>query len=339
MLADRQRGRGCDFKGDPAFVFLGRMGGAIFVHGGNVNQPIQHGKGASSLVNRCRVWQDAGSMGHATADSLIIIAGRGAYPRVLAESARRQGVRRLAAVAFKRETDSVIEKACDEVHWVHIGQLQALLDAMKSFGIPRAVMAGQIKPSHLFNLRPDRKMIDLLARLKERNAETIFGAVGEELKAVGIELLQASTFMESAMPAAGQIGNIQPTPAQWGDIRLGLRVAKATSGLDVGQTVIVKEGTVLAVEAFEGTDAAILRAGDLGGKGSVIVKVAKRGHDMRFDIPVIGERTFKSMKKSGAAVLAVEAGKSILLEREKLVELADRAGVVFIAVSMEEASS
>jgi len=271
-------------------------------------------------------------------DSLIIIAGRGAYPRVLAESARQQGVRRLAAVAFKRETDSVIEKVCDEVRWVHIGQLQALLDAMASFKIPRAVMAGQIKPSHLFNLRPDRRMIDLLARLKERNAETIFGAVGEELKSIGIELLQASTFMESAMPVAGQIGRIVPTATQRDDIRLGLRVAKSTSGLDIGQTVVVKEGTILAVEAFEGTDEAIIRGGELGGKGSVIVKVAKRGHDMRFDIPVIGERTFKSIKKSGASVLAVEAGKSILLEREKLIELADRAGVAFLAVSLEDAS-
>lgn len=278
-------------------------------------------------------------MAGSSPDSLIIIAGRGAYPRVLAESARQQGVRRLAAVAFKRETDSVIEKVCDEVRWVHIGQLQAMLDAMASFNIPRAVMAGQIKPSHLFNLRPDRRMIDLLARLKERNAETIFGAVGHELQSIGIELLQASTFMESAMPVAGQIGRIVPTATQWDDIRLGLRVAKSTSGLDIGQTVVVKEGTILAVEAFEGTDEAIIRGGELGGKGSVIVKVAKRGHDMRFDIPVIGERTFKSIKKSGASVLAVEAGKSILLEREKLIELADRAGVAFLAVSLDEATS
>jgi len=278
-------------------------------------------------------------MAGSSPDSLIIIAGRGAYPRVLAESARQQGVRRLAAVAFKRETDSVIEKVCDEVRWVHIGQLQAMLDAMASFNMPRAVMAGQIKPSHLFNLRPDRRMIDLLARLKERNAETIFGAVGHELQSIGIELLQASTFMESAMPVAGQIGRIVPTATQWDDIRLGLRVAKSTSGLDIGQTVVVKEGTILAVEAFEGTDEAIIRGGELGGKGSVIVKVAKRGHDMRFDIPVIGERTFKSIKKSGASVLAVEAGKSILLEREKLIELADRAGVAFLAISLDEATS
>lgn len=274
-------------------------------------------------------------MTESTPDSLSIIAGRGAYPRVLAESARKQGVSRIAAVAFKKETDAVIEKVADEVTWVHIGQLQAMLDALVAFRIPRVVMAGQIKPTHLFNIRPDKRMFDLLARLKERNAETIFGAVGEELKSVGIELLQASRFMESTMPEPGPIGHIPPTPQQWDDIRLGLRVAKATSGLDIGQTVVIKEGTVLAVEAFEGTDATILRAGELGGPGSVVVKVAKRGHDMRFDIPVIGERTFDSMKKSGAAVLAVEARRSILLDREALVKLADRRGVAFLAVEME----
>ena len=271
-----------------------------------------------------------------TPESLSIIAGRGNYPRVLAESARKQGVKRIAAVAFKKETDSVIEKVAGEVTWVHIGQLQAMLDALAAFRIPRVVMAGQIKPTHLFNIRPDKRMFDLLARLKERNAETIFGAVGEELKTIGVQLMQASLFMESTMPAPGQIGHIPPTPAQWDDIRLGLRVAKATSGLDIGQTVVIKEGTVLAVEAFEGTDATILRAGELGGPGSVIVKVAKRGHDMRFDIPVIGDRTFESMKKSGAMVLAVEASRSILLDREALVKMADQRGIAFLAVEMNQ---
>jgi len=278
-------------------------------------------------------------MNEPTPDRLSIIAGRGAYPRVLAESARRQGVRRIAAVAFKRETDPVIEKVADEVAWVHIGQLQAMLDALQAFRIPRAVMAGQIKPTHLFNVRPDKRMFDLLARLKERNAETIFGAVGEELRTIGVELMQASLFMESTMPPPGQIGTIVPTAAQWDDIRLGLRVAKATSGLDIGQTVVIKEGTVLAVEAFEGTDDTILRAGELGGPGAVVVKVAKRGHDMRFDIPVIGDRTFQSLKKSKAAVLAVEARRSILLDRDELIKLAERQGVAFLAVEMDESTT
>jgi DUF1009 family protein len=269
-------------------------------------------------------------------ESLIIIAGRGAYPLELAASARKQGVRRLAAIAFKRETDTALAKLVDDITWLNIGDLQAMLDAMAAFSIPRAVMAGQIKPTHLFTVRLDKKMIELLGRLKERNAETIFGAVGDALRDIGIELLQASSFMTGAMPAKGLIGKVEPTARQWEDIHLGLRVAKATSGLDIGQTVVIKEGTVLAVEAFEGTDATILRAGELGGPGSVIVKVAKRGHDMRFDIPVIGERTFKMMKKSRAAVLAVEADRAILLEREKLAARADREGVALLAVSMDE---
>jgi hypothetical protein len=275
-------------------------------------------------------------MAESTPQSLSIIAGRGAYPRVLAQSARKQGVRRIAAVAFKRETDPVIERVADDVTWVKLGQLQAMLDALKAFGIGHAVMAGQIKPTHLFNIRFDKRMFDLLARLKERNAETIFGAIGSELKSLGIELMQASLFMESTMPASGQIGTIEPTAAQWDDIRLGLRVAKTTSGLDIGQTVVIKEGTVLAVEAFEGTDETILRAGKLGGPGSVVVKVAKRGHDMRFDIPVIGDRTLESIRKSRAAVLAVEAGRSILLDRDALVKTADKMGLAFLAVAMND---
>ena len=269
---------------------------------------------------------------------LGVIAGRGTYPWQLARSAHAQGVRRVVAFAFRGETEWAIEKHADEVVWLHLGRLGALLEAVRAAGVTKLVMAGQIKPTHLFNVRPDKRMFDLLARLKERNAETIFGAVGEELRTIGVELMQASLFMESTMPVPGQIGTIVPTAAQWDDIRLGLRVAKATSGLDIGQTVVIKEGTVLAVEAFEGTDDTILRAGELGGPGAVVVKVAKRGHDMRFDIPVIGERTFQSLKKSKAAVLAVEARRSILLDREELIKLADRQGVAFLAVEMDDAA-
>lgn len=269
-------------------------------------------------------------------NSLALIAGKGAYPLLLAESARRQGIRRLCAVAFRGETDTAITKLVDEVVWVYIGQLGALLDALRGFGIPRAVMAGQISPSHLFSIRMDAPMLKLLGRLKERNAHSIFGAIGEELRGIGIDLQPASLFMESTMPAAGQLSARPPTAEEALDIALGLHVAKATSGLDIGQTVVIKRGTILAVEAFEGTDAAILRAGELGGEGAVVVKVAKRGHDMRFDIPVIGEHTFKTLKKARAAVLAVEAGRTILLEREKLAAEADRQNICFTAVVFPE---
>jgi len=267
-------------------------------------------------------------------DSIAIIAGKGAYPHVLAVSAKQQGVKRIHAVAFRGETDRVIQKVADQVDWIYLGQLGAMLESLKKCGVRKAVMAGQITPTHLFRVRMDKPMLGLLARLKVRNAETIFGAIGDELKAIGVELLPASQFMESTMPDAGVLGARAPTVEEQNDIDLGLKVAKMTSGLDIGQTVVIKQGTILAVEAFEGTDAAIARAGELGGPGAVIVKVAKRGHDMRFDIPVVGEHTMKSLKKIKAAVLAVEAKRTILLEREKLVEEANRQGLCFVAVAV-----
>lgn len=269
-------------------------------------------------------------------ESLGIIAGRGAYPRLLAEAARREGVRRLFAVAFRWETDPVVERVVDEVAWIRLGQLSGMLEAFRRSGVRQAVMAGQIKPTRLFSLRMDRAMLNLLAGLRERNAHTIFGAVGEELKKNGVELLPAHLFMESAMPPPGLLGRRSPTDREQADIELGLKVAKMTSELEIGQTVVIKNGTILSVEAFEGTDAAIRRAGKLGGPGAVVVKVAKRGHDMRFDIPVVGTYTLRALRKIRAAVLAVEAGRTILLEREKVIGEADRLGLCLTAVTMEE---
>ncbi|HEY8240873.1 MAG TPA: UDP-2,3-diacylglucosamine diphosphatase LpxI [Kiritimatiellia bacterium] len=267
-------------------------------------------------------------------EALGIIAGNGAYPRVLAESARKQGVERIFAVAFRGETDRAIDKVADQVDWLYLGQLGALIESFKKSGVTRAVMAGQITPTHLFRVRMDVPMLSLLGKLKERNAETIFGAVGDELRKVGVELMPASLFMESTMPAPGVLGARGPSPEEHADIELGLKVAKTTSGLDIGQTVVIKRGTILAVEAFEGTNAAIERAGKLSGPGAVVVKVAKRGHDMRFDIPVVGEHTFKVLKKVKASVLAVEAGRTILLDRAALVKEADRMGLCFTAVEV-----
>lgn len=268
-------------------------------------------------------------------EELGVIAGNGAYPRLLAESAKKQGVRRIFAVAFKKETDPVIEKYADEVRWIHLGQLGVLLDAFKQGGVKRVVMAGQITPTHLFHIRLDQPMLALLGRLKARNAHTIFGAIGDELRAIGIELEPASLFMESAMPEPGLLADREPDERERADIALGLRVAKTTSGLEIGQTVVVKEGTILAVEAFEGTDETIERAGRLGGPGAVVVKVAKRGHDMRFDIPVVGERTLKVLKKIRASVLAIEARRTILLDRDKIAAQGRKQGLCIIAVDVE----
>ncbi len=266
-------------------------------------------------------------------ETLAIIAGKGAYPRLLAESARLQGVRHIVAVAFRHETDPRIEAVCDTVHWVYLGQLGRMLDALASTGAHHAVMAGQITPTHLFRIRMDARLIDLLKRLPERNAETIFGAVGDELRGIGVDLLAASSFMEAHMPSAGILTERVPTDEERRDIDLGFRIAKLSSGLDIGQTVILKRGTVLAVEAFEGTDAAIRRAGKLGGTGAVVVKVAKQGHDMRFDIPVIGLNTVKSLRKARIAAMAMEAGKAILLEREAVVARMNALGMCLAAAA------
>lgn len=266
--------------------------------------------------------------------ALLIIAGRGVYPRLLAECARAQGVARIEAIAFKGETDRRLTAVVDRVHWLNLGRLGALLDSCRASGIHTAVLAGQITPTHLFHLRLDAPMRNLLRALPERNAHTIFGAICEELRTVGLELMEAHSFMTSAMPDPGPLAGPLPSDQEQADIALGLRVAKATSGLDIGQTVVVKAGTILAVEAFEGTDETIVRAGRLGGAGSVVVKVAKQGHDMRFDIPVVGTRTLRKMTKARARVLALEAQRTILLERDQVIEEANRRGISVLAVSM-----
>jgi len=271
-----------------------------------------------------------------TPERLILIAGKGTYPRQLAESARHQGVRHLALIAFKGETERSLTRLADETHWIRLGQLAHMLEVLKDLQIPAAVMAGRITPTSLFRVRPDAAMAALLRRLKQRNADTIFGAVADELGRLGIALLPAYRFMETHMPAPGLLADRPPTAREQADIELGLRVAKLTSGLEVGQSVVIKEGTILAVEAFEGTDATILRAGRLGGPGAVVVKVAKRGHDMRFDIPVIGRQTFKTLRKAGVSALAVEAGRTILLERDLLIREANRQNVCLIAVPTED---
>jgi DUF1009 family protein len=269
-------------------------------------------------------------------DAITIIAGKGAYPRLLADSARAQGVKRMTAIAFRHETDPVIAKWVDEVRWIYLGQLGRMLDALKATGIPHAVMAGQITPTHLFRVRMDGALIALLRRLPERNAHTIFAAVGEAIHDVGVDLLPASSFMEKHMPAAGQLSRRAPTETEANDIRIGFEVAKTVSGLDIGQTVVIKEGTILAVEAFEGTDAAILRAGKLGGAGGVVVKVAKPGHDMRFDIPVIGLHTVKSIRKARIHAIALEAGRAILLERDELIRQLDKLDVSLTVESVDD---
>ncbi|MEI6168636.1 MAG: UDP-2,3-diacylglucosamine diphosphatase LpxI [bacterium] len=267
---------------------------------------------------------------------IVLLAGKGDYPLLLAQSARAQGVRRITAIAFRHETDRAIARYVDDVKWIYLGQFGAVLDALDAWGIKHAVMVGQITPTHLFSLRFDRMTFELLKNLKQRNAHTIYGAACDQINQRGVSLLPAHLFMEAAMPEAGLIGGREPTNEEMTDILFGLNVAKITSGIEIGQTVVVKEGTILAVEAYEGTDETILRAGRVGNGGAVVVKVAKKGHDMRFDIPVVGMRTMKIIKKSKTRVLAIEAKRTILLEREKLIKEANRLGICFIAMNTED---
>jgi len=246
-------------------------------------------------------------------ETLGLIAGRGAYPRLLAAGARRQGVRRIVAVAFRGETDRAIAALADRVEWLHVGQIEGLIAALQRHGITQAIMVGQIAPSNLFQLRLDATARAILARLKARNARTIFGAVADELRAAGVRLLPAYRFLEDSLPAPGVLGRRAPTERERADMELGLRAARAVGSLEIGQTVVVKDGIILAVEAFEGTDATLRRAGKLGGRGAVAVKAARPDHDMRYDIPVVGLRTLAVLKSIRAAALAVEARRTLLL--------------------------
>ena len=267
-------------------------------------------------------------------ESLVIVAGRGVYPLALARSARSQGVGRICAIAFRGETNRTIESVCDSVTWIHLGQLSRMIEAIRETACRHAVMAGLITPTQLFRVRMDKALLKLLHGLKERNAHTIFGAIGDTIRSAGIEVLEASSFMELYMAPAGQLTDRGPGEEERQDIQLGIRIAKASSGLDIGQTVVIKRGTILAVEAFEGTDATIRRAGKLGGAGAVVVKVAKTGHDMRFDIPVIGPQTVKTLRRARIGAIALEAGRGIILEREVVVAGLNRLGIALVAVDL-----
>jgi DUF1009 family protein len=271
--------------------------------------------------------------------SLGIIAGNGDFPLLLARSAREYGVQPLVAAAFEGETDAAIAGLVDEIEWIKIGQLQKLIRVFTSRNITRAVMAGGITPANLFkNLTLDFRMISVAARLRTRNAETIFSAIADELSKDGVELLDAREFLRDSVPQAGLLTLDKPTKQQQRDIELGLRVAKSVSALDIGQTVVVKEGTVLAVEGFEGTDECIRRGGVLSGEdgGAVVVKVSKAKQDFRFDIPCIGQRTIDSCVAGRIVVIAMEAGKSLLLDKKHILQQAAKHHLCIVAVESHD---
>jgi len=271
-----------------------------------------------------------------TPKTLALIAGRADYPLLLARAARARGVKKISAIAFKGETRREVEQVADTVTWIHAGQLAPLLAALKNSGARHAVMAGQVSPKVLFFFRMDKALLNLLKSLPVKNAHTIFGGITTEIEKTGLELLPASSFMQDYMPPVGCLTSRVPDARELADIEIGRRVIKETSHLDIGQTVVVKEGMILAVEAFEGTDKAIRRGGKLGGKGAVVVKVPKVGHDMRFDIPVIGAKTLASLKKAKASCLAIEAGGAIVLHKDDLIARANAMGIAVTVLEKEE---
>ena len=259
-------------------------------------------------------------MTNITNESLGIIAGNRSLPLLLAKQARLSGVNRIVAVAFEGETNPEIASLVDSVNWLKVGQLSKMIDTFKKQGITQCVMAGQIAPKNLFDLRPDFRAMAMLFRLKEKNAHSIFGAIADELKKEGIDLVEATPWLQPLMPQMGFHWGSKLTAEQKTDVAFGYKIAKEISRLEIGQTVVVRNGTVLAVEGFEGTDRCLQRGGELSGNkgGAVAVKVAKEKHDMRFDIPCIGMQTVEVCVNAQISVLAFEAGKTLLLEQEEI---------------------
>lgn len=267
-------------------------------------------------------------------DILGIIAGSRSLPLMLAKQARSQGVRRLVAVAFEGETDPALAALVDDIVWLRVGQLTKMIAAFTSRGVKHCVMAGQIAPRNLFDVRPDFRAVGLLLRLREKNAHTIFGAIADELKREGVEVIEATPWLQPLMPGAGFRLGPKLSDAQQADVEFGFRIAKEVSRLEIGQTVLVKDGTVLAVEAFEGTDKCLARGGGLAGSagGAVAVKVAKEWHDLRFDIPCLGPQTLETCAAARISVLAFEAGKSLLLEQETCEPLAKQRKIAVVTI-------
>jgi DUF1009 family protein len=266
-------------------------------------------------------------LAQAPPQTLGIIAGSGAYPRVLAQAARAAGVKTIIVAAFTNETDPALTQHVDLVEWLRVGQLNRLLKFFRGQDVRHAVMAGQIAPRNLFDLRPDWKGLLLLAKLKERNAESIFRAIANELAKVEVDLLPATSFLEDQLAPAGLIAGPKLSRREEEDVDFGRKIAKEIARLDIGQTVLVKNGTVLAVEAFEGTNDTIKRGGALARKGSIMVKVAKPNQDMRFDIPVIGVETMAVAAAANIRVIAIEARRTLLLEKERVVRQAAESGI------------
>jgi hypothetical protein len=271
------------------------------------------------------------------AGPLGLIAGNGRFPFLVADSARRAG-RRVVAVAIKEETSPELAGHVDEIHWVSLGQLGKAIAALKAAGATEAVMAGQVKHRQIFSgVIPDFTLLSLLAKLAFKNTDSLIGAVADVLQKEGITLRPSTELLAHHMATLGPMTRRQPSGDEQRDVEYGRAVARHLAAMDLGQTVVVKDRAVVALEAMEGTDEVIRRAGQLAGKGTVIVKVAKPRQDMRFDVPVIGPLTLAAMREAGSNVLAVEAARTLLLDRPALLAEADQGGLAIFGFPAEPA--
>jgi DUF1009 family protein len=234
----------------------------------------------------------------------------------------------VVAVAIREETFPDLEARVDALHWVSLGQLGRCLEALKSEGVTEAVMAGQVKHKQIFSgIVPDLKMMGLLARLAVKNTDSLIGAVADALSREGIRLLPSTAMLQDDMAVAGAMTRRKPSRDERQDIDYGRHVARTLAGMDLGQTVVIKDRAAVALEAMEGTDEVIRRAGRLAGPGTTVVKIAKPRQDMRFDVPVVGLGTVETMRQAGARVLALEPGRTLLLEKEQFLAQAKSAGI------------
>jgi len=268
-----------------------------------------------------------------------LIAGNGRFPFLVLEGARSQGIE-MAVIALKEEASPELEKIAKRLHWVSLGELSKAIELMQSEGVKRAVMAGQVKHNKIFSsIRPDWKLAKLLFSLPRKNTDSLIGAVAKVLEEEGIQLVDSTMFLKPLLPEAGVLTRRAPSAQEAADMEYGLGIARHIAAKDIGQTVVVADSACVAVEAMEGTDETIARAARFAnGRPLVVVKVSKPRQDMRFDVPVVGLPTVESMKLAGATALAIDANRTLLFDREKLIAMADAAGIAIQAFPFTQAA-
>src|SRR5688572_8202929 len=266
---------------------------------------------------------------------LGLIAGNGRFPFLVLDAAHAMG-HEVTVIATKEEAfadlNEAAAKARTQIHWISLGELGKCISLLKEAGVSHAVMAGQVKHTKIFagGIVPDAKFLSVLMTLPFRNTDGLIGAVASVLKAEGIELIDSTSLLKPMLASAGVMTKRRPTDDEQKDFDFGYEMADAIAGLDIGQTIAVKHGAVVAVEAMEGTDEVIARAGQLASSGVRIIKVAKPKQDMRFDVPVVGLATVQAMRAKGASALSIDAGKTLMFERDELITSADEAGITIV---------